>query len=753
MLFLVVLMSSCTGLGKLSEGEKLVSKAKIKYLDKKNINNFGKLNSQLYEVMLPKPNTKFLWMRPGAAIYNSVREPKKEKGFRNWMKYKLGSAPVLFDESICENMNVAFENRLYHKGYFNAKSAYSLDQKEKTVQIEYQITANQPYIIDTVIFPQPSDSISTAIFQSRKETEIIKGKNYDLDVLKHERIRIDQELKNEGYYYFDQDYLIFEADSTVGDHKVKLNVLLKYDNPEKSNEVFKIGKIYVAEDFRLSDYHPDTTIHGEYTVLSMDNYIKPNVLTNGIFLYHDSTYSKQDHNYTLRYLQGLGAYKYVNTRYTESTENLQTLDAYLTLSPSQKMSVSAELNAISKSNNFAGPGVRLGFKSKNFFRGAELFSVNLSGRFEKQYTKDEQGDTAYELSIDANLDIPKTFPFRTKKIARPYVPFTSINVGTGIYSRVSLYKFHTYNTGLEYSWKKNQYLTHKFKLIDISVTNLLDASDSFKDYLLLNPSIRKSFEEQFIIGSSYNMIYNHLGNPNKSQYYVSVGADPSGNLVGLVHHLTSSKDNNAENPATIFGAPVSQYFRFRFDGRYYFKMGKEPILATRIQGGIGIPYGNSTVMPYVKQFYAGGTNSIRAFRARSLGPGTYQPPDSLNNVLIDQTGEIKLEANMEYRFPILGYLKGAVFTDMGNVWLAREDSLRPGGKFEATQFYKEFAVGLGVGLRIDVDLVVLRFDWAFPVRKPYLPEGQRWVFDKIDPFDKPWRRENLIWNISIGYPF
>jgi len=306
---------------------------------------------------------------------------------------------------------------------------------------------------------------------------------------------------------------------------------------------------------------------------------------------------------------------------------------------------------------------------------------------------------------------------------------------------------------MEYTWRKSQFLTHKFKPIDISVTELLEASDEFKEYLLLNPSIRKSFEEQFIIGLSYNFIFNHLSDAKKKQYYFSFGADPSGNIVGLIHRLSSGENPSPENPIEIFDRPVSQYFRFRIDARYYIKTGKESRVATRLFGGIGIPYGNSTVMPYIKQFYSGGTNSIRAFRARSLGPGSYNPPDSLANVLIDQTGEIKLEANLEYRFPIIGYLKGAIFTDVGNIWLAHEDSLRPGGKFDVETFYKEFAVGLGVGLRIDVDLVVLRFDWAFPVRKPWLSEDQRWVFDEINLFDSQWRRNNLLWNISIGYPF
>lgn len=668
------------------------------------------------------------------------------------MKYKLGQQPAIFNEEICRKLTLTFENRLYHKGNFNAQSTYITHEKKKTVQIEYLIHSSEAYKVDTIIFPEPIDQLTSAINQSRAGTLIKKGMAYSLETLKAERRRIDQEMKQLGFYYFDPDYLIFKADSSQGSYQVKLKLLLKNDNPGEAAEVYKINKVYVAEDFRLKNYHPDTSSYGNYTIITAENYMRPKALLNYIFLQRDSLYAKKDHNNTLRQLMGIGAYKYVNTRYIESKDNNNTLDALLTLTPSQKMSVSTELNAVSKSNSFVGPGMKLSFKSRNFFRGAEVFSINLNGRFEKQISG-EGDDTAYELSIDANLEIPRIIPLKTKKTSKPYVPFTNITIGTGIYTRVSLYKFHTFSTGLEYTWRKNRFLTHKFKAIDISVTDLLDASEEFEKFLLLNPSIRKSFEEQFIIGASYNFIFNHLSDSKKRQYYFSFGADPSGNLVGLIHKLATGEKSSPENQAKLFGSPVSQYFRFRIDARYYLKMGKEARIASRLFAGIGIPYGNSTVMPYVKQFYAGGTNSIRAFRARSVGPGSYQPPDSLKNVLIDQTGEIKMEANVEYRFPIVKYLKGALFTDIGNIWLVHEDSLRPGGKFDVDTFYKEIAVGLGVGLRIDVDLVVLRFDWAFPVRKPWLPEGERWVFNEIDLFDTLWRRENLLWNISIGYPF
>jgi len=750
---LALLISSCTGLGKLPKGQKIVTKNTLSISDKNKLDNPRKIEDDLKNELRPKPNGKFLWMRPGLSIYHSIKEPEKEKGVKYWMKYKLGQPPVLFDEEICSKLNLTFENHLYHKGYFNAQSEFKISAKKKTTQIEYFIQTNEVYKIDTVIFPEPLDQITRAINQSRNKTLITRGMTYNLETIQQERKRIDRGLKNLGFYYFTPDYLIFKADSTRGDHLIHLKLMLKQDNPREAAEVYKIDRVFVAEDFKLKNYFPDTSSFGDYTMISAENYIRPEVLLNSVFLQNDSLFSKKDHNNTLRQLMGIGAYKYVNARYTDSPDKQNTLDALLTLTPSEKMSVSTELNAVSKSNNFAGPGMKVSFKSRNFLRGAEVFSINLNGRFEKQFTGENEGDLAYEVSVDANLEIPRIIPFNTKKISRPYVPFTNISMGTGIYSRQSLYKFHTYITGLEYTWRRSRFLTHLVKPVNISLTNLTEVSEDFERYLLLNPSLAKSFEEQFIFGSSYNFIYNHLNDPDKAQYYFSFGADPSGNMVGLVHRLTSGENNSPEDPAKLFGLPVSQYFRFTTDARSHIKTGKETKIATRLYGGVGLPYGNSSVMPYVKQFYSGGTNSIRAFRARSLGPGSYQPPDSLSNLLIDQTGEIKLEANIEYRFPIIGYLKGALFTDVGNIWLVHEDSLRLGGAFDLNTFYKELAVGVGVGFRIDVNLLVLRLDLAFPARKPWLPEDQRWVIREIDLFDNHWRKENLVWNISIGYPF
>jgi len=750
----IALVASCTGLSKISDEQYLITEYKLQIDHKKELAHTRRVRNKLADEITKKPNTKLLWMRPWLALHNTISEPKKDKGLKHWLKYRLGQPPVLLDEQYCENLNLTFENRLYHLGHFNAKSTFAINKKNKTATIEYHIEPGKVYMIDTLIFPQGKDTIENAI-HSLKESSLIKiGQSYELNKLKRERQRLDDKLKNMGFYYFNPDFISFLADTTDGDHKVKLKLQIKKDTPEESRQFYSIGKIEVAEDFRLENYQPDTTEVDSYKVISATNYMKPKYFLNSVLYDSSSIYSKKTHNNTIRQLMSMRTYKFVNAVYKPSVSKPDALDVSYLMTPASKMSVSAELNAISKSNSFAGPGIKLTYNSKNFFRGAELFSINVNGRFEKQITNTEQGgDTAYEVSVDANLDLPRIIPFKIRKKDHPYLPNSNIVLGAGLFARVSLYRFNTFTTGLGYTWRRNEFLSHLLKPIDISVTNLIESTDEFEKFLESNPSIRQSFEEQFIVGFSYNFVINKLDPSYPRRYYINLGADPSGNLVSALSHLFGTRDDDSEEPVKIFGQPVSQYVRVRSDLRYYFKTGKESIIASRLNIGVGVPYGNSSVMPYVKQFYAGGTNSLRAFRARSVGPGSYKPPEDQENVLVDQTGEIRLESNLEYRFPIMGYLKGAAFTDIGNIWLVNEDTLRQGGKFEFDTFYEQLAIGVGFGLRVDVNLMVLRLDWAFPIRIPSRDEENRWVIRDIDLLSREWRKKNLLWNISIGYPF
>jgi len=749
-----LLLSACTGLRKVSDGEYLFTGAEITYDSIELLSNKRAINAELDE-LIKTPNTKFLWMRPFLSIHNLVKEPNKEKGLRYWIKYKIGEPPVKLNDLNLAQINVAMVNRLENRGHFHAKSSFSVQSNKKTASVHFKVSPKPFYKIKDVSFPAGDSKLSTEIKTTEKETLIKPGNPYGLSMLKDERSRIDKYLKNNGYFYFSPDYLQFEADSTIGNRGIDLILEIKPDIPKVSNTAFSLEKIYVFDDYSLENYKPDTTLINNVYYISNNNYFKPNTILDAIFLTPKSLYSRQNHYNTLSYLMGLGVYKFANARFNISDTTLGKMTAGIYLTTQKKMSVGAEFSGAIKSNDYIGPGLNLNFKNRNTFRGAELFSINLGGRFETQYSGDFKGETSYEVTLNGTLTFPRFVPFRfNRDQSREYVPRTTINVGGGLYSRVRYYELQSFNVTLGYAWQSSPRITQSFNPADINFTNLVKSSDEFQKYLDENPTIKRSFEEQFIIGGGYTFTYsNFYLHNNPTNFMISQGIELSGNLASFVSSAILGSKPTSENQHEILDVPFSQYVRLRNEIRYFLRIGRKNQLGFRTIAAAAIPYGNSATVPYVKQFFVGGTNSVRAFRTRTVGPGTYSPPDSLSNVFVDQSGDIKFEASLEYRFPIYGYFKGALFADAGNIWLVNNDEQRPGGQFDIKTFAKELAVGAGLGLRIDFTFVIIRFDMAFALRKPYLPEGERWVFDKIQLGNKSWRKSNTILNIAIGYPF
>ncbi|HSJ68071.1 MAG TPA: BamA/TamA family outer membrane protein, partial [Anditalea sp.] len=335
------------------------------------------------------------------------------------------------------------------------------------------------------------------------------------------------------------------------------------------------------------------------------------------------------------------------------------------------------------------------------------------------------------------------------------VPKTKISVGAEYLNRVDLYRLVSYNASYGYFWNQNRYVYHEINPINLTFVRMSNASPQFEAILDSNPFLRRSFEQQFIAGVNYTFNYNQMVDVHRvHSIFVGTTIDIAGNTLNLLSRTFS------DDPSTFFGLDYAQYARADLDFRYYLRLNQNNIIATRLFGGLGIPYGNSQSLPFVKQFFSGGPNSVRAFRIRSLGPGTYRPTQFDIGSFFDQAGDIRLEGNIEYRFPIVSVLKGALFVDAGNVWLQNRNEALFGepesprenqGKF-TSDWFKELGVGTGVGLRVDIDFFVIRFDFATPIRRPYLPENQRWG-STFDIRSRDWRRENLIFNFAIGYPF
>jgi outer membrane protein assembly factor BamA len=294
------------------------------------------------------------------------------------------------------------------------------------------------------------------------------------------------------------------------------------------------------------------------------------------------------------------------------------------------------------------------------------------------------------------------------------------------------------NLGWGYQWKKSQKVSHLFYPFNLNLVNLLETTPEFDDIVNTNPYVKKSFEEQFIAGIKYDLIYDNV-NRKPNGFYGQFSLSTAGNLIDLLNF-----GSDGERPYTIFGNIYSQFVKASADIRLYTNTVKQG-LVFRLYAGTGYSYGNSTVMPYIEQFYSGGANSLRAFTARSVGPGTYKPEEI--NGIIDQTGDIKLEGNIEYRFPFSKTLKGAIFIDAGNVWLLNEDESRPGAEFKLGTFIDQLAVGAGFGLRFDFNFFVMRTDFGLPLRTPYATENGNWLTTTKEVLS------GTMFNLAIGYPF
>ncbi len=776
MLLLTLFLWGCSSTKTVPEGDALFAGFKVKVNDEHDSSNRSSaLTTELSGTVRPKPNASILGMRPKLWIYNAFYT-EKEKGIGNWIQNKLGEAPVLLSTVDTASVSDVMSTRLHNRGYFVNEVSSSTTIKKKKATIEWTATVGEPYRIRKIAYTlNDSLPIHKAIRQTQTETLLKPGDPYDLSTMTLERVRIDGHLKNKGYFYFNPELLLFSVDTTAGNRQADVLLRIKNVAPQRSLQAYTLDDIFIHADYFLNDSIStnDTVSVRGYKYIPNENYVKAKHLLRGVFLYQDSLYTRQNQLLTVSRLMGLPAYKFVNLEYEPDTTSNGRLDAFLYLTPALKKSLRLEAQMVNKTNGFAGPGLLASFRNRNAFKGSELLTVDFTGTFESLVggrgsgANPETGEenqnsnlTSYELGVQTNLTIPRIVsPFRMRNLRTEFVPKTRINVGFNFLNRVNFFQMNSYNASYGYNWRPKQTITHEITPINLQYVRLARTQPSFEAILAENALLRRSFEEQFIIGSMYQFTYsNQAIKEKKHQFYDDVTLDVSGNLVNALHSLTGADSPQEEAPRTLIGQPYSQYTRIRNDFRYYMKVGQASQIATRLLTGVGFSYGNSTTMPYVKQFSIGGPNSIRAFRPRSVGPGTYNVPDSLLFSFFDQVGDIKLEANVEYRFPIAGFFKGALFVDAGNIWLLRENVNpdtgevdRPGGVFDSSTFMSQLAVGTGFGLRIDIEFFVIRFDFGIPVRVPYLPPGERNV---LSDFRFGFSGENsMTLNIAIGYPF
>ncbi|WP_435139898.1 BamA/TamA family outer membrane protein [Formosa sp. A9] len=706
------------------------------------------LQSELESVLRPEPNSSFLGMQPG--LYLHYKMQKEHPGFINrWLYKKIGEEPVYKSDVKTYDVEDILVNRLENHGFFYSSASGTLEDHpdQKASEAIYTLNVKQPYRLETYQLDSLQNPIYNTIKATMETSEFKKGLRFDLDYLKTERQRIDHSLKNNGYYNFNADFLIFEADTTqYKNRNFDLYLRLKNDVPKKSVVPYTVSKINVHTNYDIKNdsLAKDTIRFNNKNFIETEPFFKAKRLDPFITLKEDSLYNPAESRNTARRLSTIGTYKYVNIQYEEIdsllTDSTAALQANIYLSPLNKHALKAELQAVTKSNSFAGPALEFTHTNRNLFNGGEIFnlSANVGYEFQVGIKDNENRASNTSLGLKGELLFPRMLiPFHISDDFFKYsIPKTKTSLSIDYLNRTDLYTMLSSTAEFGYIWNENRFTTHELNLISINYNNLMKTTPEFDQILEDNPFLQQSFDQQFIAGLTYSFTYNEMVDVNKKhQFYFNTNIDIAGNLVSLF---------GKENPPgsdTFLGLEYAQYAKADIDFRYHFNFKKEQKIATRLFAGYGYAYGNSQLMPYIKQYSAGGPNSVRAFRIRALGPGTYRNENETENVYVDQTGNIRLEANLEYRFPLFSYLKGAVFVDAGNVWNSIENEALPGGKF-TNDFMSQLGIGTGVGLRVDVQGFVIRFDFAAPVHDPAYD-------DKAFNF----QADETVFNFAIGYPF
>lgn len=754
----IVFLLSCSTTRSLKKEELLYTGSKVKV---ENLSFFNKiaLKGDLKDFIGQQPNDKWFGLFPVKLyMYNLAGDSVPKKGFRRWVQKKLGQPPVIYNPSITGRSANTMKAYLYSKGYFQGKVAFAETKKNKKMQVTYQVEVSEPYTINTIVFPK-KDSSTIGIISKNKESSLLKkGMPYDLGHLKEERQRINKLLKNKGYYYFRPEYILFEIDSNSFKKNINVYVTVNKDIPKRAFNVYQLNNIDIYPGFSLkqSTKYKDTVRYNGYTIYKNEKTINHRVLLNSVFLEKGNIYKEKEYTRTIHKLTGLNLFKFVNIKFDDTLiDGQHMLNADILLTTTLSKTFSAEVQAQTKSNNFTGPGVSVEYTDRNFFNGAENFNTQFSSGFETQIANNKSSLNSFEFSIDQELSFPNiVFPFANLNqfLSPKYTPRTNFRASFRALDRLQYFTLHNANFSFGYDWKSSEKHMHDLIPFSLTYTNLFNRSSKFKKIMSEDEFLRESFREQLISSLTYNYVFNSkMFTKRDITYYFNANVEIAGNTASLVKSAFLNEESIERKPEKLFGIAYSQYLLAFIDTRVFFSINENSSLVYRWFSGAGYPYGNSMVMPYKSQFFVGGASGLRGFPFRSVGPGSYSPKEKEN--LFDQTGDIKLENNFEFRYTIAGIFKSALFAGAGNVWLFKNKNTHLNEEFSFSHFHKQLAVSAGTGLRIAPRFFVLRFDVGIPLRKPQLEKGNRWVVDHIRPASSSWRKKNIVISIAIGYPF
>lgn len=680
----------------------------------------------------------------GLWVYNNWSNPPK--GLKHWLYEKLVAEPVLVSDVRPEVRVKMMDEILDNNGYFMGGASYELvkGKNKKKAKILYRVTTGPEYMLDSIILPTDSCHLTHVIDSVARRIKYLKpGVRYSSDSLSTVRTRIANSLRNRGYYFFRPEYIEYLADSTINPRHIALKMKLASNIPAFALKRYRTGKVTTYIYRNEGGGTPDTIHTRVGDVVQMKpSRLRTKVIPENVAFRPGKYFSVRDMDRTQTYLSRLSIFNAINIEVTPDTASTEPLlDVDIACTFDRPLEASIEVNASSKSNSYLGPGVILGVTNRNVFGGGEQLSVNLTGAYEWQTGRNRSSVfNSYEVGLNASLAFPRLLAPKFIPRLRRAANWTRVSLGADLLNRPHYFKMAQFNASFGYDWRSKRYIANNLTVFKLTYTNLMHTTHAFDSIMDANPAIAQSFKSQFIPQMSYSMVYDRAMNRNNT-INIQATVTEAGNVFWALWEACGKKGEKE-----LFGNPFSQFIKGTAQVVYGRRLGGSHWLMSRVMVGAAHAYGNSSQVPYSEQFYCGGANSVRAFTVRSLGPGSYHTPGKSANDYFDQTGTFKFEANIEYRFPILGPLHGAVFMDAGNVWLLKDDPQRPGGTLKASSFLRELALGTGAGLRFDIGMLVVRADLGIGIHAPY--DTGRSGYYNMTSF-----KNSLAFHLAIGYPF
>lgn len=754
---LLVLAAGCSTTSRLAPDEQLYNGIKkLEITGEPGEKTPGGLKSEISEALTVKPNNPY--------PFTAIRHPfplglwvwnhwsGHEKGFKHWFYEKFASDPVLINDVRPDLRVKMVDQVLENNGFFHGSATYELVPKSnpKIVGVKYFVETGPAFTLDTVeLLPDTChlyhmiDSVASRIPYLRP------GSRYSTDSLSNVRTRVARVLRNRGYYYFNPEYIEYLADSIQNPGHIALRLTVARNVPAFALRRYRVGDVSMTLRRNDGGGRADTVKCGRATLIQyMPSRFRRQLVDECVMLRRGRPIRLNAINGTQTRLSRLGIFNNIDIsvmppdsaamRQSEPPLNV-SIDCTLDM----PLEATIEANVSSKSNSYIGPGLTLGVTNRNMFGGGEQLGVTLTGSYEWQTGANRSKVfNSYEIGLQGSLAFPRLLLPRFMPRLRRDLSWTRITVNADLLNRPHYFRMAQFNAGFSYDWNPSRYTSNTLTLLKMTYTNLLHTTADFDDMMANNQAIAQSFRSQFIPQLMYTFNYDRVFHGVNSLSWTATIQEAGGLFCSIWRACGVKHDKR------LFGIPISQFVKASGQLVYGRRLGYgDTWLMTRVATGVAHAYGNSAQVPYSEQFWVGGANSVRAFTVRSIGPGSYRPPRSQSGNYFDQTGTFKFEANVELRFPIAGPLHGAAFLDAGNVWLLKADPQRPGGELKASRFLRDLALGTGVGLRVDIGMMVIRGDLGIGIHAPY-DTGRSGYYNMTGSF---WK--TLAFHLAIGYPF